>query len=369
MSADDETRNDASSPPEPPRAQGEGAARRTIDHIKLENFTAFRHFEKSFSPGINAFIGENATGKTHLLKLIYFACKHGGAILTPPAALHAYFFCRFEKTWNVVNFDAKIRRASYAVTSGEEEVECTLFDHGRQEIGYSTTETSGHWFSAGAIPAVLIPAKEMLSHNLYFRSTYEKREIYFEKQYVDILAAAGLGPLRKVDPRIEEVLRRLEGKIGGTVVLEDEVYYLKQQDGRLLEFTLVAEGYRRLGLIWLLLRNGEIAPGTVLLWDEPEANLNPSLIGTAIQVLLELQRIGVQVFFATHSYVALKELDLRAEKDDVVQYHGLSRKDGDIVCRSVGSLAELEPNDILTAYSSLFDRQVERALGGHKDEG
>ena len=42
-----------------------------IENIELKNFTTFRNCKIDFSNGINIFIGENATGKTHLLKAIY----------------------------------------------------------------------------------------------------------------------------------------------------------------------------------------------------------------------------------------------------------------------------------------------------------
>ncbi|HOB70227.1 MAG TPA: AAA family ATPase, partial [bacterium] len=42
-----------------------------IKKIKFEKFTAFDSLDIDFSPGINVFIGENGTGKTHILKTIY----------------------------------------------------------------------------------------------------------------------------------------------------------------------------------------------------------------------------------------------------------------------------------------------------------
>lgn len=45
-----------------------------ITEIRLTNFTAFRQAAIRFSPGINALVGANSTGKTHLLKLAYTAC-------------------------------------------------------------------------------------------------------------------------------------------------------------------------------------------------------------------------------------------------------------------------------------------------------
>ena len=42
-----------------------------IKSIKLENFTVFENISCDFSLGLNMFIGENGTGKTHLLKVLY----------------------------------------------------------------------------------------------------------------------------------------------------------------------------------------------------------------------------------------------------------------------------------------------------------
>ena len=52
-----------------------------IESIKLENFTVFENIECEFVPGINIFIGENGTGKTHILKALYALCKASSVCL------------------------------------------------------------------------------------------------------------------------------------------------------------------------------------------------------------------------------------------------------------------------------------------------
>lgn len=42
--------------------------------LLADNFTAFQRIDISFSKGINILIGENGTGKTHIMKMIYAAC-------------------------------------------------------------------------------------------------------------------------------------------------------------------------------------------------------------------------------------------------------------------------------------------------------
>ena len=45
-----------------------------LTKVRLQRFTAFEELEVAFSPGINVFVGENGTGKTHLMKVCYAAC-------------------------------------------------------------------------------------------------------------------------------------------------------------------------------------------------------------------------------------------------------------------------------------------------------
>lgn len=44
-----------------------------IKRIKFQNYTVFEDQQMEFSPGINVIIGENGTGKTHLMKALYSA--------------------------------------------------------------------------------------------------------------------------------------------------------------------------------------------------------------------------------------------------------------------------------------------------------
>ena len=130
-----------------------------------------------------------------------------------------------------------------------------------------------------------------------------------------------------------------------------------------MEFTLLAEGLRKLGLLWLLIQNGTLTAGSVLFWDEPETNLNPKLFGSVVDILLELQRQGVQIFLATHDYLILKQLDLQSTSEDEVAYHALHRDDrGDLVCNTTDSYLAIDPNAIAEAFSDVYDLEIQRSL-------
>ena len=45
-----------------------------IERLELRNFTAFNEVVLDLSPKVNVIIGENGTGKTHVLKAAYGLC-------------------------------------------------------------------------------------------------------------------------------------------------------------------------------------------------------------------------------------------------------------------------------------------------------
>ncbi len=224
--------------------------------------------------------------------------------------------------------------------------------------------TGAQGWAADPVESVYIPVKEMLANAPGFRSLYRQREIHFEEIYDDIVARAHTPiPRGAMDRERARLLRTLRTTISGRVAVRNEEFFLRNKEGN-LEFSLLAEGMRKLGLLWLLIRNGTLLDGSVLFWDEPETNLNPGLFGSVIETLLELQRLGVQIFVATHDYAILKELDLRRRDGDGLAFHSLHRDpdSGEIACHTVPDYLDIHPNAIADAFTDLYDREVRRSL-------
>jgi len=326
-----------------------------VTKIKLQNFTAFKDLEVEFSPGINALVGANGTGKTHLMKVCYAACHSFKADDIFRDELIGAFLPSSRWLDRLVKQRATL--ASAAVYAADQEVSI-VFD----ARGVRTDAQPGL-----PIASAYIPAKDMLANAPGFLPLYETREVHFEEVYRDILLRAYLPALREpINEAHSQMLDSLENVIGGRVTVSGQEFFLSNEQGD-LEFTLLAEGWRKLGLLWLLIRNGTLRDGSVLFWDEPEANLNPKMFRVVIEVLLELQRAGVQVFFATHDYVILKELDLQMTEEDAVAFHSLYRdEEGEIACHTTSRYLEISPNAIDEAFDDLYDRQIQRSLGGLK---
>lgn len=342
-----------------------------LDHIKLERFTAFEQFSLKFSPGLNVFIGENGCGKTHLLKLVYAACDVSTSQKGFAEKLNRVFLPSGEQIGRLV----KRRTGS---STGSAEVARTVQVEGQPKLISLRLSMSNHTKEpskatvSGAykqwqdhpLTSVYVPVKDMMANAPGFRSLYSLRHIHFEEVYADIIDRAFLGALKgPTDKDRKRLLEILQQSMDGKVITRNEEFFLKSPQGE-LEFTLLAEGIRKLGLLWVLIQNGTLLDGSVLLWDEPEANLNPRLMRTVVQILVELQRLGVQVFVTTHNYNLLKEFDLQLTPEDKVLFHSLFRDEQrDVRVASFKRYEDLQPNAIDDTLGQLADREIRQQMG------
>ncbi len=333
-----------------------------ITRIRLERFTAFESLVLTPSPGINAFLGANGTGKTHLMKVAYAACDARDTGTRFPDKLARLFLPSNGHLGRMVKRRRGRSKATAEIAWSASFVRTTFSNLIRSSESATVRERRAVKQHGSS---VYIPVKEMLANAPGFRSLYSSRSIHFEEIYSDILDRAFLPPLLGTpDGSRRHLLDRLRKALEGKVSSEGEEFFLASKQGK-LEFTLLAEGLRKLGLLWLLIQNGTLTEGAVLFWDEPETNLNPKLFAPVVEILLELQRQGVQIFMATHDYLILKQLDLQTTSIDQVAYHALYRDDkaGELVCNSTVSYLDIDPNAISEAFSDVYDREIRRSLG------
>ena len=115
-----------------------------------------------------------------------------------------------------------------------------------------------------------------------------------------------------------------------------------------------------------MLETGTLIPGESgpLLWDEPETNLNPSLMRALVEIIIKLARGGQQIILTTHSYVLLKWFKIILEGDNSVKlfYHHLYREDdfSDIRALTTEVYNEILENSIGEAYDSLIGYQIQK---------
>jgi energy-coupling factor transporter ATP-binding protein EcfA2 len=339
-----------------------------LTKLIFERFTAFEKLDLGLSSGINVLIGANGTGKTHIMKVAYAACNISKTEIGFAEKLIRVFLPSRRAIGRLVKRQKTSSRGAIEVFRDNLKLRISFSNHAT--LPKSAKVTGLKEWRNNPIESVYIPVKEMLSNAPGFRSLYSQREIHFEEVYSDIIDSAYRPALRgPIDQDRKGLLTNLEKTIEGKVTIKDEEFFLRNKQGN-LEFTLLAEGIRKLGLLWLLIQNGILLSGSVLFWDEPETNLNPKLYGPLVQILLELQRLGVQVFLATHDYVILKEIDLCKGDEDKVIYHSLYRDeiDGNVKCHSTDDYLQIHPNVIQDTFLDLFDRDVKRDMEGSIDD-
>jgi len=338
-----------------------------IEKLELTNFTAFDHIELDFCPGINVFIGTNGTGKTHILKILYSQRTNPEHVVDDGKYfLFKQFVDNFmlggDNLGRLVRNKPKKDRSRLLIHQGGEEYK-VLIDidgNGLYDKKYPVKDNP-----------VYIPPKEILTHSVGFESLYEQWNIRFEKIYIDIIKKATHPTFKKpfddehstMLQKLDVLLVNIEEEIGGRVVSESDGFYVVGKYGGKygkLEFSLLAEGYSKLGLLWQLIRNGSLAPGATLFWDEPETNLNPELMKIVAKVLMVLQRHNIQVFLATHSYIMLKEIDLAAEEGDSVKYHKLFKDNDSIKAKSSLDMYGVFPNVINDTYLDVYERDLDK---------
>lgn len=314
-----------------------------LKRLEIQNFTVFGKASFDFSPGLNMLVGTNGTGKTQLLKLGYLFLRAWPELTQSKQhpsqkRIEAYLEERLLGLFRPERLEALRRHRAKGETRLAADVTGTAvgaFGDSAQDTGpdgvprkpydliwrVALRGMAGTSVEASQSPKdlsvflrdeppVFVPSKEIVSLFEGLIALFEKYEIQLDETYRDLAVAMSIPERRKPSLLLPELLDRLKAAIGGELVLEKGRLLLHQASGREMAPHLVAEGFRKLGLLLYLVRNEIVAPGRTLFWDEPEANMNPALMRPLIEVLVALAGNGVQVVCATHSLFVLREVEI-----------------------------------------------------------
>jgi AAA15 family ATPase/GTPase len=341
----------------------------TIARVEIRDFLVFKgEFAEDFCPGVNVLIGGNGTGKTTLMKLMYAACARKGSDSSVDS-IRDFVLPYFGAGDNLGHCSAKCLFSDSApiewVYKDSPGQVAHAAEYAQEKFGLPATlvkdEATVEIRSASAPDGVYIPTAEMLSHSETLLALNNERRIPFDKTLIDVLSKAELGETRKITSNAEKILDRIKNVIGGEVVYENDKFYIARPDIGKVPFSLEASGFRKFGLLWKLLRNGLLEAGSVLFWDEPEESMNPELIPTLVDILLELQRGGVQIFVATHSYDVARWIELNRQPENTLRYLNLRKEGGRIVADVADNYETLPRSVIDEADDVLLRRSVQAA--------
>jgi energy-coupling factor transporter ATP-binding protein EcfA2 len=386
-----------------------------INTLTLKSLAAFEDLFIDFSPRINVIIGENSCGKTQLLKAAYaLNCAQSeissGSIAKKPEInsfltqkLLRLFKPGSGKIGGLCNSFSEPKTASLAMMTNANDEEFGF------EISSSRASTvkfvGNHKLAEDS--GVFIPSKEVLSllPAIASKSVNDTQlEALFDDTIFDISRRLLVTPPDDLssrlneDPRLGSLLPNLAVAIKGMYEIDGErqhfvpgeytkssrsksqsIHAQAYSDGEVLAFTplkedplsihMTAEGFRKIGVIQGLLANGELntSGDSPIFWDEPESNMNPKLIKTIVECMLEMSRNGKQVIIATHDYVLLKWLDLLvdADKGDHIRYHSLHRdaESRKISVNTTSNYLDITPNAIDETFEFLINSELDRSFG------
>jgi len=353
-----------------------------LTKAKLRNLTVFKQADLDFAPGLNVIVGENGSGKSHLLKALYAliaASAQEGAgplIDDQPRAptktgLQKVFADKLIGVMRPESLGRLVRRKQ-----GRERCEIGLFfdsDSLKTGIRFSTnskTDVEVEWLPTtwqDKAP-VFIPTREVLSQYHWLPQLYRTSRVDIEENLIDLCDQLGKLPLKpgSREKAIAALVKPLEEAMGGKVLLDKNGrFYLLTKSGK-MEMPLVAEGLRKLAIVTHLILSGSLLDKGYLFWDEPESNLNPKLIKVVAALLLDLSQHGIQVIVATHSFFLLKELEmLSRQRQQAVRYMGLFEGEEGTRVQQVDHLDELDHLTALDEELAQYDRELDINAQNH----
>ena len=333
-----------------------------ITKIQLANITVFNSLELPLSRGMNVFIGENGVGKTHIMKLLYSACKAVRHDVSFAQKVAKVFMPDGASIHRLISRKKNIKTGSVTIYSDSAKISMNITSQTKKWDADVRGEENWEQ-QLSTLTSTFIPAKEILSNGWHFEAAVHVGNVEFDETYVDVVTAAKIDISAGRDPESRKnYLEILQKATKGKVLLEEDRFYLRPGNQAKIEFSLVAEGIRKLALLWQLIKNGTLEKGAVLFWDEPEANLNPKYIPVVAEMLLELQRNGVQVFVSTHDYFLTKYLEIKRTANDEILYHSLYWQNADVVCETQTALAALSHNTIAETFQQMYKDEIRKAM-------
>ena len=349
-----------------------------LDSLRIDSFTAFGSRELKFAKGLNVFVGENGTGKTHLLKLPYavVATSASGARrnngekptkgpLQRDLAQKLIQVFRPESLGRLARRQRGRNRCDVELLfhCSEHTFRFSFSSQSTKEVILDTCPTK--WVDK--VP-VFLPAHELLTIFPGFVSIYDSHYLQFDETWRDTCQLLGAATLKGARERkVIELLEPLEEQMGGRLSLDaNGRFYLRQPGVGVIEVHLVAEGIRKLAMLARLIATGSLLDHGVLFWDEPESNLNSKLVRGVAEAILQICSHGVQVFVATHSLFLLRELETLLKEDRFShigqRYFALSPDADGVDVQQGDSLDDVDP---LVALDEEL-RQSDRFLEAHQ---
>lgn len=267
-----------------------------IESLEIKNYGNIESFKCDSFSNINLVIGENATGKTFLLKALYSAIR----------SMEDYRRGDDVRSMNDI-LSEKLRWTFQVDKLGD------IVRRGAEE--------------ALSLFSVILKSREV------------DRAFGFDDTYYDLAKALRIAPSKGRNyTAFAKARKELKNVINGKVDYDEDSgkWYYRSETGQKFSIGATAEGVKKISIMDRLFANGYISRESVLFIDELESALHPDAICEFLEMLAEISReMGIQIFISTHSYFVIKKLALIAMKNP-----------GEVTCISLAKDREPQVTDL-----------------------
>lgn len=350
-------------------------AKYPVAFLKSDNFAAIPSQEIEFSPQLNVIVGENGSGKTQLIKLLYAATRTL-QIVPPGQAPNKEYFNRVltDKLTGVFRPDklGRLVARNRGRTKAQVQLGFANAPGGSLRFNFATNATSNINLEDFPIltdengqPSdnpVFLPTHELLSFPAALISFVENYQLDFDETWIDTMKLLLIPSLRgRREHEARELLKPLREILGDALVTErNGRFYLERQNEGNFEAPLVAEGELKLAMLHRLVSSGILLNSGYLFWDEPESNLNPKSQVTLTRLIKSLVTTSTgsntQVFLATHSLFLLREFQIVLANSGIeVRYIGMNKTPEG---REVEVVSDLDKLEVISALEAEADQTL-----------
>ena len=371
-----------------------------LNQLHLKHFTVFQDTSFDFSPGLNVIIGDNGTGKTHVLKLGYLFLRAwidltSNQIYLGKKRTEADLEERLSGLFRIADLRSLVSHGyeSGATLSANVSGHLPFLEmwiHWKKtspakhpsseenmqwDISLHTPKDQAAYVEAVYIPEdaatnafvfrpIFIPSKEIVSLFKGLIGLFQNyRQFPLDETYRDLAVALSTLEPSEPSPLFPSVSLRILELLGGELKLEDNDLVFIKTNGTRLESQLMAEGHRKLAMLIYLLRYMLIEDGSTLFWDEPETNLNPAAARFLAEALYMLAGQGVQVIVATHSLFLLREFEVLSRNEKLpkaaTRFFALGLTNQGVSVSAGNTLEDCDPLVLLDEDLAQSDRFME----------
>lgn len=289
-----------------------------IKSITVDNLGPIPQMKSGNLSKINLIIGPNQSGKTFLLKALYAALKtieqykRGKENRLDKEILSDKLYWTFQAS-----------ELGSIVRKGQNALSFSIKSDKKEEFAYSfgpsTTKLANidkNTFAPRSSNTVFIPAKEILSIRDIIIEAKDENQFGFEEPYSDLAKALSRTQKGKNFDSFAQARDIVSNMVGGRLEYDEDKkeWQFRDNDRRIYEISTTSEGVKKLSILDILLGNRYLDNRSVIIIDEIEANLHPSMISHFLDAIYMLAESGVQFFISSHSYFVIKRLYILAHR-------------------------------------------------------